>query len=424
MRILFISPNREEINMRTWPLGMACVAEAARQAGHDVELLDLVAEQEPSSVVKEALDGFNPHVIAMSVRNIDDQKMEGGRFLLDQVREITAICKTISEAPIILGGAGYSMFPEAALDYLGADMGIQGEGEQVFPSLLELMGRGADLSSHPGLYIAGKGLQGPRAFAKNLDDVPLPRVDLMQASGTTDQEFLLPVQTRRGCAIKCAYCSTPTIEGTRYRSRSPELVVQWLSDWAAAGFNRFFFVDNTFNLPNSYAKRLCSSIIDAGLGITWRAILYPKQLDKELAGLMASAGCSELSFGFESGDENILHVLNKHFTPEDIRRTAAIVGDAGISRTGFLMLGAPGETRKTVETSIEFVDSLNLEAMKITLGIRIYPYTRLAETAVEQGVIDPEDNLLFPRFYLAAGLEEWLPEFVTKLMSQRPNWFS
>ncbi len=409
--------------MRTWPLGMACVAEATRQAGHDVQMVDLVAEETPGSAVREVLAQFNPDVIAISVRNIDDQNMEEPRFLLDQAKEVTEVCKNVSEAPIVLGGAGYSMFPTAALDYLAADMGIQGDGELVFPALLDMMAREEDPKGHPGLFIAGKGRQGPRTFARNLDDLPLPKADLLQSSGTVERNFLLPVQTRRGCAMKCAYCSTPIIEGTPYRNRSPECVVQWLADWTAAGIIRFFFVDNTFNVPSSYAKKLCRLILDAGLDISWQAIVYPRHMDGELARLMASAGCSEVSFGFESGDENILHALNKRFSPEDIRRAAIIVGDAGITRTGFLMFGAPGETKESVEKSVAFVDSLGLESMKITQRIRIYPYTPLAETAVHEGIISPDDTLLFPKFYLARGLEDWLPERLEKLVSEHSNWF-
>jgi hypothetical protein len=81
------------------------------------------------------IEKFRPEIIGISVRNIDDQNMENPRFLLDPVREIVAECRSLSHASIVLGGAGYSIFLESALSFLGADMGIQGEGESVFPSL-------------------------------------------------------------------------------------------------------------------------------------------------------------------------------------------------------------------------------------------------------------------------------------------------
>jgi len=95
-----------------------------------------------------------------------------------------------------------------------------------------------------------------------------------------------------------------------------------------------------------------------------------------------------------------------------------------IRRMGFLLLGGPGETRQTALESLRFADSLGLEAMKLNVGIRIYPYTALARKAVDEGVILPEDDLLSPRFYLAKGLETWLRETVMEWMSTRPNWMT
>jgi hypothetical protein len=89
---------------------------------------------------------------------------------------------------------------------------------------------------------------------------------------------------------------------------------------------------------------------------------------------------------------------------------------------GFLMLGGPGETRKTVEESLAFADSLALEALKITMGIRIYPNTALAQRAVKEGMISPDDNLLFPRYYMVKEIEDWLRETVDRWMVDRPNW--
>jgi radical SAM superfamily enzyme YgiQ (UPF0313 family) len=422
MRILFISPNREEINMRTWPLGLACVAEATRASGHEVRLVDFMAEQNPDSAVKQVIDEFHPDLIGISVRNIDDQSMQDTRFLLDQVKTVVADCQAYTDARIVLGGAGYSMFPSSSLEYLGADMGIQGEGETVFADLIQRIERNSDLSETPGLYLPGKGLQGNRIFAKDLDRLPLPNVDLLDASEQGHEDFWLPVQTRRGCAKRCSYCSTPMIEGRLYRSRSPEIVVQWLETWVDAGIHRMFFVDNTFNLPTSYTKALCSRIIDAKLALNWRCIVYPENIDEELVMLMARAGCTGVSLGFESGNQQILHSMNKRFKLEDVRSADRLLVDHGIQRMGFLLLGGPGETRESVEESLQFADSLSLDALRMTMGIRIYPNTDLARTAVEEGVIEPDDDLLFPKFYMTHAIEEWILETVEQWMGTRPNW--
>jgi len=425
VKVLLISANTEQINMPTLPLGLASVAMATRKAGHEVTFLDLMAETDVRTVIKDAVKGFSPDVVGISVRNIDDQNMEDPDFLLEQVKEVVASCRRYSEAPIVLGGAGYSMYPESALEYLGADMGIQGEGEVAFPILLDNMERTADLSNTPGLYLPGRGLQAKRVFTKNLDEFPFPKDHLWSPSSVTaDEEFWLPFQTRRGCPMDCSYCSTANIEGSILRKRSTALVVKEIARQAKKGFERFHFVDNTFNLPPSYAKELCRQLAEAKLGIGYRCIIYPLKVDEELVSLMVNSGCREVALGFESGCEPILQRLNKQFNTEEVRRISQLFGDYGIYRMGFLLLGGPGESKQSVEESLEFADSLNLELVKVTTGIRIYPHTALARVAVEEGLIAAEDDLLQPRFYLARGLEKWLPETVKSWMAERPNWVS
>jgi radical SAM superfamily enzyme YgiQ (UPF0313 family) len=181
-------------------------------------LIDLMAEDDRQTI-KEAISSFRPDVIGISVRNIDDQNMERPRFLLDKVRRVVDDCRGVLDVPIILGGAGYSIFPESALNYLGADMGIQGEGEEAFLILLDRLHRGASLHGTPSLYLRGRGLQARRKFVMNLDDVPSPDIPFPRGSAS-GEEIWMPVQTSRGCPMNCSYCSTPAIEG---RSRYPTL---------------------------------------------------------------------------------------------------------------------------------------------------------------------------------------------------------
>jgi radical SAM superfamily enzyme YgiQ (UPF0313 family) len=343
-------------------------------------------------------------------------------FLLDKVKKIINHCRTLSNVPIILGGAGYSIFPESALEYLEADMGIQGEGEIAFPALLYRMQRGIDLWGTPGLYLRGRGLQGERQFAKILDELLLPDEKMWSISSPGSDDFGIPIQTRRGCPMNCNYCSTADIEGRTIRKRSPELVIENIVRHVDAGYKRFYFVDNVFNMPLSYAKDLCRKIIDRKLGISWRCIFYPGIVDTELVNLLAMADCREISLGFESGCEQILKIMNKKFHLDSIRCTSEMLRTGGIKQMGFLMLGGPGETKESAEQSLAFADSLDLDAMKITIGIRIYPNTALSKTAVTEGLISSEDNLLFPIFYIVPKLEGWLRETVKTWMEGRPNW--
>jgi len=420
MKVLLISANTEQINMPAIPLGLACVVEAVKNAGHDVTMLDLMFEIDINATLKRIITEFRPECIGISVRNIDDQNMEAPKFLLDKVKEVVTVCRDLSDSPIVLGGAGYSMFPESALTYLDADFGIAGEGETAFPALLMRLENNDDLSGIPGLYSRNHGPHPPKIFCRDLDKLKLPETRILSNFASQNHDPWIPVQTRRGCAIRCSYCSTPTIEGSILRKRTPESVAVWLECWVKAGYNNFFFVDNTFNLPPAYAKSICRRILERELDMHWRCIVYPGNVDDELVGLMAAAGCRQISLGFESGSRQILKSMNKQFTLEDVQATSALFADHGIERMGFLLLGGPGETRQSVEESLAFADSLKLDALRLTVGIRIYPETQLAETAKEQGVITSESNLLFPHFYLSQGLEGWLPELLKKWQASRP----
>jgi radical SAM superfamily enzyme YgiQ (UPF0313 family) len=405
MRVLLISANTERINLPTLPVGLALVATAAREAGHEAVLLDLMTAPDPGAALGRAIQEHSPDVIGISVRNVDDQCMESPRFLLPQVSGVVAACRACSAAPLVLGGAGYSIFPAAALSYFGADLGVAGEGEVVFPQLLSLLERREDPGDLPGVYVRGRRASGKRTFAPNLDILPYPGEDLWASANPRDPDLWVPVQSRRGCSLDCSYCSTAGIEGRTIRARLPSLVAADVARIAQAGFQRVYFVDNTFNLPPSYALELCRQIAAQRLEIAWRCILYPHDVSVGLVRAMAEAGCAEASLGFESGSERILRAMNKRFLPDEVRRISDLLAAHGIRRMGFLLLGGPGETQASVDESLAFADSLHLDGLKVTVGIRIYPDTALAETALREGLIAPDDDLLFPRFYLTPGLE-------------------
>ena len=348
MRVLLISANTELINMPVLPLGLAYVAAAADTQGHTVKMLNLMMQTDTQKALHKAIVDFNPEIIGISVRNIDDQKMENPRFLLGAVKEVVAHCRKLSNATIILGGAGFSIFPQVTLDFLGADIGLQGEGENSFLTLLERLRDKMDPSEIPGLCLPGRTSRSESGHIKRLSDVklPLPVVHLLTPSALKGKEVWIPFQTRRGCPLDCSYCSTATIEGRTIRKHDPKKVIEAISRYVEVGLDHFFFVDNTFNLPNSYAKTLCEHLISSRLKINWRCILYPWKVDNELVEKMAKAGCKEVSLGFESGSEKILAKMNKRYTPADVRQISERLKKFGISRMGFLLFGGPGETEK------------------------------------------------------------------------------
>jgi radical SAM superfamily enzyme YgiQ (UPF0313 family) len=421
MRVLLISSNTESLTMPVHPGGMHLVADAAERSGHEVRRLDLFGVEDIPSALAAAVAEHEPQVIGLTVRNIDDQCMQDPQFLLEGDRRVVRWLRELSPAPVVLGGAGYSIYPDSVLEYLGADMGLAGEGEASFPRLLDALEQGGGLDGVEGLHVRGQGETTPRRAIRRLDACPLPSPDTLSAALTRREDFLMPYQTRRGCPFDCSYCSTSSIEGRRIRKRSVERVVQNLKSFQQAGVRRFFFVDNTFNLPAGYAAELCRGMIAAELDIEWFAIVYPTALSPELVRLMARAGCKQVSLGFESGSDPVLSALNKKFSKEEVRQASELFAEAGIERMGFLLLGGPGETRSTVKESLGFAESLGLEGLKLTVGIRIYPGTILAGQAVQAGLVSAGDTLLRPRFYLEPGLSPWIEEYIEAWAAERPQ---
>ncbi|MDR3628791.1 MAG: radical SAM protein [Desulfocapsaceae bacterium] len=299
MNVLLIAAKTETTIMPVIPMGLGLVAAATKQAGHQVRFLDLSAEAAPEMVLADAITLARPEAIGISIRNVDDQVSAAPRFFLEDARTVVAACRRLSRAPIILGGAGYSIFPDAALEYLGADMGIQGEGEAAFVELLaRLQDNKSPLAPVPGLYLRQKGCTTPPAYHIRLDDWPFPDLKIFQPERLRDTTWYLPFQTRRGCPLGCCYCATAAIEGRHVRRRSVNTVIRELARWQEAGFNRIFFVDNTFNLPPDYAQELCRQLTAANLALSWRAIVYPCRTEESLIRTMAEAGCTEVSVGF------------------------------------------------------------------------------------------------------------------------------
>ena len=192
MRVMLISANTETINMPTPPMGLACVAAATEAAGHEVRFVDLLGKDDALCSLEADLSDFRPEVVGVSIRNIDDQNMAEPRFLLESTQAVVALCKGLSGAPVVLGGAGYSLFPQSALAFLGADMGVQGEGEAAFPMLLDRLAVGGELDGVPGLHVQGEGCKGKRGYETHLDRFALPDPALFPVQWAPKSPVLAP----------------------------------------------------------------------------------------------------------------------------------------------------------------------------------------------------------------------------------------
>ncbi|MBC7230629.1 MAG: cobalamin B12-binding domain-containing protein [Actinobacteria bacterium] len=430
MRVLLISENRCRENLVPFPLGVACIASASRQAGHEVSCLDLMFSRDPVEDTIERVRSFQPDCIGLSVRNIDNQDAHRSEFYLPGVKEIADAAASVSAAPIILGGAGFTIFPLECLEYLGLEMGIVGEGERSFTELLRRLEAGLPIEDLPGLALRRDGVArvnppGPHAWPGLF---PPPERELLEVrryrfQPGSDPPFVVNLQSRRGCHMRCIYCTSPTVEGRAVRVRDAGSVAdELLSLQDEHGLGFAAFVDSLFNHPRDYTRELCAEIASRRPAIRWYANLNPLYCDLDTMRLMREAGCVGLSIGNESGSEDILASLRKGFTKKEVVSAVSEAKRLGFRVNCFLLLGGPGENERTIRESVELMHELEPDMLSVTVGIRIYPGCELHDIALREGVVEPRQNLLFPAFYLSPDVEPWLYDYMKEECAAHEGW--
>jgi radical SAM superfamily enzyme YgiQ (UPF0313 family) len=360
MRVLLVSANREMLPQPVVPLGVLAVASALRDE-HDVRIADLCFEEEPATALRDAVREARPDVVGFGIRNLHTNAYDGTERLLDGYRALVEIVRAETRAPIVLGGAGFSLRPETLLADLGADHGVVGEGERAFP---RLVGGLAQRHTMPRI-VRGDGVQdetvtlGRSAVKGELDRLPQPAKDLVDpryyAYDGTDA-----IQTKRGCAFACTYCDYPDLEGHKVRLRDPEAVADdVVARSRVPGVTHAFFVDSVFNVPRSHALALCSALESRGAPLPWVCYVSPTALGDDVVAAMARAGCVGAEIGTDGGSDESLRRLNKPFCIADVVAARAAFARHGISDCHTFVLGAQGETAEDARRTLAFVDELD-----------------------------------------------------------------
>ncbi len=427
-RVLLINTNLERHPYPVPPVGL-CLLAAGLEGRFQVSLFD-GAFQSPRALV-ERLSAFLPHYIGVSIRNIDDVVMERQVCYLDGILEkfITPV-RAGAPATTIMGGPGFSLFPQALLRRSGFDYGVVGPGEVAFPALLEALESGEDAERIPGVVRRGgiAGMQAPvepEEIASPLE-LPASRIQRFIDYQPYHQRGAYPIVTKRGCTHRCVYCPYPAIEGRRYRLRDAGEVADEIAAVAQTLHPPLVeFVDSTFNDPPGHAEAICAAIIDRQIQVGLRTMgINPAQVSAHLLELMKRAGFRQIDCTPDSASPQMLRRLGKNFSLAQLRRAARQIRLADIPAMWFFLLGGPGETARTIEESFSFIDEFinPLDMVHLTSGLRIYPGTPLQRIAVTQGVVSADDSLLEPRYYVSPELgEAHLNELLRRAVSTRPN---
>lgn len=433
MRVLLISTNRNPLPVPVMPVGVCMVAEAAERAGHEVHLLDLMFSRDTRAAVLTAVTASRPDVVGLSVRNIDNNAMTDPRFYLDELRELAEIIRLATAAPLVLGGASLGVMPEQILRFCPAALcGVTGEGETVFPLLLERLSRGKAPAGVPGVAALDGGIfaSSPRPGGQGAPACRAP--DYRRWLDVAAYRYRLatfPLQTRSGCPFNCVYCTYPLIEGNDCTFRSPGGVAEAVQRLAAAGMRDIEFVDSVFNVPREHAMGVCEALAQVGHDARLQCLeLNPLHLDRELIRAMERAGFCGMGITLESASDPVLEGLRKGFTSRDVHRAAEAVRDSSIPCAWIFLLGGPGETRQTVAESLRFARTQvrPQDVAFFNIGLRIYPGTELEAIARREGVLDRSpQEMLEPVFYLSPGIQQaWLEQELARSMKEQMNIIS
>jgi len=421
MRVLLISANVEKLPDPVAPLGLACLSSALKYQGHDVHCLDLCFEENIESAMEKSLSNFAPEVIGLSLRNVDNVSYPHTVSYLPFYRGLVERSRQLCQAPIFLGGSGFTLMPEALLRYLDADGGAVGEGEEAFPRALMAIAGDSTLPIH-GLIRRGSGHPPRPAWIEDLDSLPPPDWSGLDLKQYFSRGGMGNLQTKRGCPFRCIYCTYPLIEGQNIRLRSPEKVAQDAEVLIRLGVANAFIVDNIFNCPESHAQEVCRTFIRKGIPLQWSCYAHPAHFSPALAANMRDAGCTGVEFGTDSGSPAVLANLGKDFTPRDIERASLCAWEAGLEVCHSLSLGAPGETEQTLQETTALMEKISPTAVVAMLGLRIFPGTGLARLAEEEGMIAPAHDFLQPTFYVAPQVREKIVELAHQMAPSHPNW--
>ncbi|MEE4259874.1 MAG: radical SAM protein [Bacteroidales bacterium] len=417
-KILLVNSNTESAPYPVSPLGICMLATALKNAAYEVRIFDGLwnhANSNPQhrtiSLTHE-LNDFQPDVIGVSIRNIDDLIMKQSRFYIEEIEDlcITPI-KNYGKGITVLGGAGYSMFPFELLQRWKFDYGITGPGEETLITLLQSIENGHPIDNTPGVLVRKSngqltGLQHFSIAPKGSElVVPYPQIDTHLNYEPYLARSSYPIQTKRGCVLKCLYCSYPTIEGKTYQLRTPKDVVDEIESVKKRLPDVVFeFVDSTFNHPPKHAENICREIIKRKLSLKLRTMgVTPAGVTPNLIDLMKQAGFLQIDCTPDSASDTMLQNLKKEFSRKRLEEVVQILKDVDMPTMWFFILGGPGENDQTIDETFDFIHRFieERDLVHITEGLRIYPNTGLEERAIKEGIINEGESLLSPHFYVS-----------------------
>ncbi len=365
----------------TWPpLNLALIGAILEKAGHDVFIIDGQYEALPPAKLAAKAVQKNPALVGFTATS---------PFYGHQRLCAEAIKKISPNTITVVGGPHVSIVKNAALADC-FDYGFVGEVEATFPALLRALDEGTDVGGIKGLLYRKDGkvvFTGEPQWADNLDELPYPARHLLPTKGYKlgTLRGRLPftsIQTTRGCPWKCIFCASDDLKTTLIRRRSPQSIVAEMKHVVETwDVRHFYIVDDVLTLHEEHILEICDLIKQEGLRITFEGSTRANLVNARAIKRLAEAGLIRLSFGLETVDTEMRKTMKKKVPLQHYLTANRILNDHGVEAMNSIMIGLPGETRETINKTLDFLAQAR-EVKQANLAIAVpYPGTELHQMA-------------------------------------------
>ena len=392
-------------------LGLLMLAAVLRRAGHRVRIVDASAQGLGYEQTIEEIDRFQPDIIALTAVTPS---------IVKTVKLASMIKKGHPSTSIVIGGPHFTAVPEQTLlDFPVFDYGAIGEGEHTLEELVEALARGGSPADVPGVAWRENGtviFSPHRSPIKDLDALPFPAWDLLDGFPSQYHPALfkykkLPsthIISARGCPNKCIFCDT-SVFSRQIRFHSPEYVLEMVGYLVKDfGIKEIIFEDDQFLISKKRVAEICEGLLKTRWGISWCCSGRVTSVnDLALLKLMKRSGCWQISYGIESGNQEILDFAKKGITLDQIEKAVHLTHKAGILSKGYFIFGLPHETEETMKNTIHFAKHIPLNDMSI-FTLTPFPGSEMYAIAEQFGTIekDFEKMNLLDVVYVPNGLSK------------------
>lgn len=369
------------------PISLPSIAGLLRANDYEVKIIDATVEDYSAQELEKIIKEFDPKLVIVN--------MATATFYGDA--EIIKLAKGWVNAHFTAIGTHVTSAPEASLQKSELDSVIRSEPEETALKLAQAIEKKQDLNQVNGLsYKKGQQIinNADRPFIENLDSLPFPARDLIH-----NERYVMPISNRpytlivssRGCTHHCIYCTARQYYGQHLRLRAAANVV----DEVEEVINKFKINDitmwsDTFTLDRNFVVEVCNEIISRDLKFNWMANSRVDRVDYDLLKLMKKSGCTMLSFGVETGVQQILNNIRKGSTIEQAQDVFKWTREVGIETIAHFIVGLPGETKETVKQTIKFAKKIKPDYAQF-YGAIPFPGTEFYDLAKSKGWLSTED---------------------------------